>query len=346
MQTEMQNLITKDYYKNKFNGALLVADRGEIVCKQAWGWANLEWEQPNTVDTRFKIASLTKPFTALLTLMLIQEGLFSLNSTLADVLPYYRQDTGNQITIHHLLTHTSGIPSYTNLPNFIDKDIYYEYSPKDFIENFCMNDLNFKPGKQFEYNNSGYYLLGGIIEEATDLDYSTALQKYIFDPVDMNDTGYYRTNQVIKRLACNYIPTDMGHLKEPYINETVMYSTGGLYSTVSDLYKWNKTLDTDDLLDAPFRKMMFSSYKGNYGYGWGIVTAPLNDLALMLQNPSNYTCNKEGLTLARHEGGHPGCHALMLRFFDKSGFIVLVSNMGEADLHGLSAKIATILYDK
>src|SRR5687767_6830207 len=156
--------LLKQYYDyGQFNGSVLVAEKGKIIYEKGFGMANMEWSVPIQPDTKFRIGSVTKQFTATLVLQLVEEGKIKLDAKLSDYLPDYRKDTGGRITIHQLLNHTSGIPSYTGRPGFFAEVSRNPYSVTDFVKKFASGDLEFEPGSKYSYNNSGYYLLGAII---------------------------------------------------------------------------------------------------------------------------------------------------------------------------------------
>src|SRR3972149_550101 len=172
----------------QFNGTVLVAENGKIIYKKGLGLADMEWNIPNKPDTKFRLGSITKQFTSMLVLQLVEEGKLSLEGKLSDYLPYYREDTGKKVTIHHLLTHTSGIPSYTNLPNFGREVSRNPYQVEEFVKKYCSGDLEFEPGAKFSYNNSGYFLLGAVIDKITGKPYEQALNERILDVVGMKNT--------------------------------------------------------------------------------------------------------------------------------------------------------------
>src|SRR5215510_10417679 len=174
------------YYDNKqFNGTVLVAEKGSVIYKKGFGLANMEWNIPNEPDVKFRIGSITKQFTSMLIMQLVQEGKIKLDGKLTDYLTDYRKDTGDKVTIHNLLTHTSGIPSYTSLPDFFKEVSRDPYGVEEFVKNYCSGDLEFETGSKFEYDNSGYFLLGAIIEQLTGQSYERALQERIFGPLGM-----------------------------------------------------------------------------------------------------------------------------------------------------------------
>ncbi len=156
---EIGKLLDQYYDYGQFNGSILVAENGKVIYKKGFGMANMEWSIPNQPNTKFRIASVTKQFTAALVLQLVEEGKVKLDGEITDYLTEYRKDTGEKVTIHQLLSHTSGIP---DLPA-IDINPYSNAS--DFVKKFASGDLEFTPGSKYKYSNSGYSILGAIIEK-------------------------------------------------------------------------------------------------------------------------------------------------------------------------------------
>ncbi len=161
----IDELIQKYYDYHQFNGCVLVADKGKIIFEKGYGFANMEWQIPNMPDTKFKIGSITKQFTSMLIMQLVEEGKLRLDEKVSDIISNYPKENGNKITIHHLLTHTSGIPNYTDFPEFFNKVSRNNFSPEELVKIFWDKDLEFEPGTKFNYSNSGYILLGYIIEK-------------------------------------------------------------------------------------------------------------------------------------------------------------------------------------
>jgi len=186
---KIAELLAAYHALGQFNGSALVADGGQLVLKKGYGLANMEWQVPNGPDTRFRLGSITKQFTAALVLQQVAKGKLHLDGRLSDYLPDYRKDTGEKVTLHHLLTHTSGIPSYTSGPAIVEigRD---PHDVAEFVKTYCSGDLQFEPGSRFTYNNSGYFLLGAILEKTTGQRYERLLQESILDPLGMKDTGY------------------------------------------------------------------------------------------------------------------------------------------------------------
>src|SRR5688572_29977769 len=223
-----------------FNGSVLVSENGKVIHKKGYGQANMEWNIPNAPDTKFRLGSITKQFTSALILQLVDEGKVKLDGKLSDYLPAYRKDIGDKVTVHQLLTHTSGIPSYTGLPGFFANVSRNPYKVEDFVKQYASNDLEFEPGSKFSYNNSGYFLLGAIIEKVTGKSYEQALKENVFEPLGMKNTGYDHFDTLIEKRATGYQKTANGFINAPYLDMSIPYAAGSLYSTVEDLYLWDQ----------------------------------------------------------------------------------------------------------
>ena len=317
----------------QFNGAVLVAENGKVIFKKGYGMANMEWNIPIETDTKFRLGSITKQFTSMLVLQLVQEGKIKLEGKLTDYLPDYRKDTGDRITIHQLLNHTSGIPSYTGLPNFFQEISRNPYSVSDFVKKFASGDLEFEPGTKFNYNNSGYFLLGAIVEHVTGKPYEQVLKERIFDPVGMKNTGYDHHDTILARRAAGYEKRPGGYINAPYLDMALPYAAGSLYSTVEDLYLWDQALYTDKLLSAQLKESLYKPGMNNYAYGWVVRKAPLG-------------AQDESVAIIEHGGGINGFNTLITRMPESKNLIVLLNNTGGTKLGEMSQKIAGILFGK
>src|SRR5687768_14695514 len=204
---KIQEVLALAHKYRQFNGAVLVAENGKVVYRGAFGMANIEWGIPNTPDTKFRLGSITKQFTAMLTLQLVEQGKIKLDGKVSDYLPDYRKDIGEKVTVHHLLTHTSGIPSYTGQPGFFANVSRNPYKVSDFVKQYRSGNLEFEPGTKYAYTNYGYFLLGAIIERVTGKSYEQALKEMIFDKVGMKDTGYDLHDPLLQKRASGYAKT-------------------------------------------------------------------------------------------------------------------------------------------
>ncbi|HEX8154005.1 MAG TPA: serine hydrolase domain-containing protein, partial [Thermoanaerobaculia bacterium] len=270
-------LVRKYNELRQFNGTVLVADASGVVHKKGYGYANFEWEIPNAPDVRFRLGSITKQFTSMVVMQLVAEGKIALGAPVTTYLTDYRKDTGDRVAIRHLLNHTSGIPSYTGLPGFFANEVRNAYEPAAFIRKWTMGDLEFEPGTQWKYNNSGYFLLGAIIEKVTGKPYAEAVQERIFGPLGMKASGYDLARPLIRKRANGYQLSGGQYVNAPYLDMTIPYAAGSLYSTVEDLYLWDRALYTDKLLKAELKTQMFTPVLHDYGFGWVINKVKLDD---------------------------------------------------------------------
>src|ERR1051325_10460922 len=270
---KIQEVLELAHKYQLFNGTALVAENGRVVYKGGFGMANMEWGIPNTPDTKFRLGSITKQFTATLIMQLVEQGKIKLDGKLSDYLPDYRKDIGEKVTIHNLLTHTSGIPSYTDQPGFFENVSRNPYKVADFVKKYASGDLEFEPGSKFSYSNSGYFLLGAIIERVTGKTYEQALKDNILDPAGMKNTGYDHHNTLIPKRASGYIKTSDSFANAPYLDMSIPYAPGSLSSTVKDLYLWDQALYTDKLLSAQSKALMYTPFLEGYAYGWSIQNA-------------------------------------------------------------------------
>ncbi len=267
---KIQEVLTLANKYRIFNGSALVAENGKVTYKGAFGMANMEWGIPNAPDTKFRLGSITKQFTAVLVLQFVEQGKIKLDGKVSEYLPEYRKDIGDKVTVHHLLTHTSGIPSYTSQPGFFENVSRNPYKVGDFVKKHASGDLEFEPGSKFSYNNSGYFLLGAIIEKVTGKTYEQALKDNIFDPVGMKNTGYDHHNTLLQKRAAGYSKTSDSYNNAAYLDMSLPYAAGSLYSTVEDLFLWDQALYTDKLLTAQSKELMYKPFLDDYAYGWAI----------------------------------------------------------------------------
>jgi CubicO group peptidase (beta-lactamase class C family) len=321
----------------QFNGTVLVAEKGEVIFKKGYGMANMEWDIPNQPNTKHRLGSITKQFTAMLILQLAEQGKLDLQANVNTYLPDYPEKTGGEITVHHLLTHSSGIPNYTSFQGFFQDKSRNPYSPEEFVGEFADLDLDFKPGEKFSYSNSGYFLLGVIIEKVSGKTYEELLQENIFTPLKMTGTGYDHHGTILKNRATGYEKNGNEYKNSAYLDMSIPYAAGSLYSTVEDLYLWDQALYTEKLLSKKYMDMMFAphipAFGGHYGYGWSVNNVPLEGL-------------DEPLLMVSHGGGINGFNTNISRVLTDKHLIVLFNNTGGADLNEMTFSIGKILYDR
>jgi CubicO group peptidase (beta-lactamase class C family) len=254
--------------KKDFTGSALVARDGKVIFSKGYGMANAEWDVPNTPQTKFRLGSITKQFTAASILLLQERGKLGVRDPVCKYIAECPK-AWEPITIHHLLTHTSGIPSYTDVksPEEFRKLSLTQVTPAGFVDSFKGKPLEFPVGEKMKYNNSGYFMLGYIIEKVSGQRYETFLQENIFTPLKMANTGYDTHDRILKNRATGYSKRDDKIVNSDYLDMTVPYAAGSLYSTVEDLFAWNEALFSDKLLSAKSREAMMTVDKNDYAYG-------------------------------------------------------------------------------
>jgi CubicO group peptidase (beta-lactamase class C family) len=318
----------------EFSGSVLVARDGRILYQHAFGYANIEWKIPNDLQTKFEIGSMTKQFTALLVLQFVNEGKIELDGHLSDYLPYYRKDTGNRVTIRELLSHTSGIPNFISAPGFLDGPASRTtYTVTDFAQKYCGGDLEFEPGTRFHYSNSGYFLLGAVLEQVSGISYEQLLKDRIFKPVGMNDSGYAHSETIIAHRASGYERSSNGLQNARFYDMSIPFAAGALYSTVGDLLLWDQALYGERLLPANLRDLLFKPNLENYGFGWGILV-PKPD------SP------QRGETVLMHGGAIFGFQSVIERIPKEKELIVLLDNMDSPKLLEIALEIRRVLSEK
>jgi len=314
-----------------FSGAVLVAREGHVLYQHAFGYANLEWKIPNDLETKFEIGSMTKQFTALLALQLVHEGRIRLDGHVADYLPYYRNDTGKRITVKQLLDHTSGIPNFIAAPGFLEGPASRtHYSVRDFAEKYCSANLEFEPGTRFNYSNSGYFLLGAVLEQVSGQSYEQILRERIFTPLGMHGSGYTRTETIIPHRAAGYERSVSGLKNARFYDMSIPFAAGALYSTVGDLLLWDQALYSERLLPVELRDLLFKPNLDNYGFGWGIFIPPPG---------SPYA----GETVLMHGGKIFGFQSVIERIPRYQELIVLLDNTDSPKLLDIAMEIRGVL---
>jgi len=328
---EIDQLMQARSAAGDFNGTVLVAREGHILYERGFGLANLEWNVPNDLVTKFEIGSMTKQFTALLILQFVNEGKIRLDGHVSDYLPYYRKETGSRVTVSELLSHTSGIPNFISLPGFVDGPASrVSHSVQEFARDYCSGDLQFEPGTKFEYSNSGYFLLGAILEQVSGMSYAQLLNERIFTPLGMKDSGYTHAETVLAHRASGYERSTKGLQNARYYDMSIPFSAGALYSTVEDLFLWDQALYGERLLPAPLRDLLFKPNLENYGYGWGILVPKAG---------TPYA----GESIAMHGGAIFGFQSLIQRIPQHKELIVLLDNTDSPKLLEIALEIRRAL---
>jgi CubicO group peptidase (beta-lactamase class C family) len=326
---KIDELVNKYVEYGLFNGSVLVSENGNVILSKGYGYSDIDSKMECTPETKFRIGSITKQFTSMLIMQLVEKGKIKLEGKLSEYLPYYRKDNGDKITIHHLLTHTSGIPNYTNDREFMQNGLMKKYTPKELVEKLCSGNLDFEPGTSWNYSNSGYVILGAIIEEVTGKKYEDVLKENILIPLEMNNSGYEHNDIKMTNQAIGYDNNPDAVVVSRYIDMTIPFAAGAMYSTVEDLYKWDRALYTDKLITKESKEKMFTPFLKNYAYGWGIAKANANGVEK---------------TIYAHSGGINGFSANIARIVTDNTVIIVLSNYYNAPSQKISNEISKILY--
>lgn len=272
--SKIDSLIQTEFKdKDGPGGVFMVSKNGKEIYLKAFGKANLELNVDLTTGSIFQLGSMTNQFTSVAILMLEEQGKLSVNDSISKYIPDY--PNGNKITIHHLLTHTSGIKDFTKMKSL--RDIAQkEMTPSMMVDFFKNEPVDFAPGEKFDYNNSGYFLLGYIIELTSGETYEDFIEKRIFQKIGMANSYYNTDRQVIKNRASGYHKKENGYVNKTIISYSVPFASGSLMSTAGDMLKWKNALNQNLLLNANTIKKAFMKYRLNnkeeftYGYGWHI----------------------------------------------------------------------------
>lgn len=306
--------------EREFSGSVLISKHDDVVFSGGFGKASIELSIPNSIHSKYRIGSITKTFTAVTILQLIETGLISLDDRVNKFFP--KQRDGSHINIGNLLSHTSGIYNYTNNPSMKEwagKSV----TPDEISQRFCNVELTHLPNTTFSYSNSNYVLLGMLIEKLTDKVYDQVLKENIFDPFEMSDTEIEVPFKTVENLSTGYeLDHSQSLIISPFFNTTNAFAAGNIISTAIDLQKWDRALNSDHLLSPQIKKMMYNPYLHNsqYGFGWFLQDTPFGKLAL-------------------HSGGITGYCSMLLRFLN-SGVTIIVLNNTSQNIDELSKEIA------
>lgn len=266
IQERMQQIIAAQEQSKSFSGSVLVVKDGVILIDQGYGAADLEWKIPNSPAVRFRLGSLTKQFTSASILLLEQRGKLKVTDPISTYLPD-SPAAWSKITIADLLRHSSGIPNFTSFPDYAPTE-WKDTTPAELVARFRNKALDFEPGTKFSYSNSGYVLLGYLLEKISGQTYAAFLQQNIFNPLAMADTGVDSTASIIPGRAQGYWASPGSPTRHAtYTSMTIPFSAGALYSTTGDLFKWEQALFAGKVINPEEFKKMTTPYKENYAFG-------------------------------------------------------------------------------
>lgn len=314
--------VVQSYVSNKtFMGSVLVARGDQVLLSKGYGSANLEWNIPNSPNTKFRLGSVTKQFTAASILLLEERGKLKTDDLVKKLMPD-APAAWNNITIFHLLTHTSGIPNFTNFPEYRSQEAV-PTTPEKLVARFRDKPLDFEPGEKWSYSNSGYVLLGYLLEKASGQTYEKFVQENIFGPLGMKDSGYDSNSAILPRRAAGYSPTTAGPVNAGFIDMTIPFSAGALYSTTEDLLRWEQGLFSGKLLSPASLAKMTTPFKSDYACGLSVHTV-------------------NGHKAIDHGGGIEGFNTFLAYYPEDKLTLVALSNLNGAAPQQIVARLASV----
>ena len=326
VESKLDQVLAAAASQQRFMGTALVAKGGKIILEKGYGMADIELDVPNTPDKKFRLGSITKQFTATAIMQLQEQEKLSV----ADAACKYLDDcpeAWKAVTIHHLMSHTSGIPSYTSMPEFPKPQFMrVPLKPLEIVMLSRNKPMDFMPGEGWLYDNTGYLLLGYIIERVTGGTYASYLQKQIFEPLGMKDSGYDDTRTVLKNRAKGYSRGPQGFRNADYLDMSLPHAAGSLYSTVRDLYIWDRALYTEKVLPRKSYETMTTTVRHDYGYGLALAPA------------------FERRHVA-HGGGINGFSTWIGRFPDDDAVIIVLSNLEGPSAGAMAKQLGAILFN-
>ena len=333
-------LLSRYHELGLFDGTALVAKNGQAILAKGYGMADYEMAVPNGPDTVHWIGSVSKVFTATLVIRLADAGKLSLDQSVSSILPWYREDVGKKVTLRHLLNHTSGIPDYMHLPGIGREGFRKEAGDglidvRSFVRTWCSSDLAFEPGTRWAYSNSGYVILGAIVEQVTGQRFEQAMKAWVLDPVGTRDTVdlAMHPRAVVPRLTPGYEKEGGEIVKGRMWNVSTAYAAGAMVATVGDLLRLSEALDRPGFISAEGRSAMFTGGLGHYGCGWEVRRLPLGPAG-------------GERAVVGHEGFIFWSLARIYKIPEDGIFVALVNNTGDAPLPAIFTGITDLLYGR
>jgi len=309
----------------KFNGTVFIAKDNQVLFQKGYGFRDVDKKINHDVNSIFQIGSVTKQFTSAIILQLQQEKKLSVQDKISKYFPGFPRC--NDITIHHLLSHTSGIYNYTTNSDFMMNKVAIPHTQEQMIALFKDKPLNFEPGTKYDYSNSGYMLLGYIIEKVTKKPYEQVVRERILKPLQMNNSGFDFTNLNNEFKTTGYYNIKDTVVKSAIVDSSVSYAAGALYSTAGDLNKWEQSLYGNNIMNDESKKLAYTPVRDKYGYGWVI--------------DSLY-----GTQTIAHGGGIHGFTSFLLRFPAEKLVVILMDNSGGAKLGDIGRDLGGIALGK
>ncbi len=319
---ELMNIYTTQY---QFNGSALVVHHGKIILNKGYGLRHAADSSRNDPNSIFQVGSITKQFTSTVIMKLQEEKKLGVKDKLSKYFPGYPK--GDSITIEQLLTHTSGIYSYTSDQAFMKNEVVKPSDRQKMMALFKDKPLLFSPGTKWDYSNSGYMLLGYIIEDVARMPYEKAVHKYIFQKAGMAHSGFDFTHLASPYKATGYFSLNKeGNTPSPIVDSSVSFSAGAIYATTGDLYKWFRAMQANAIISNASKEKAQTAVMNKYGYGWGI-----DSLA--------------GKRTVGHSGGIHGFNSNMISVPEDSSTVILLANANTESLDKIMQGIHAILYN-
>ncbi len=319
----MEQVIQSHASAGTFMGTVLVARDGAVIVDKAYGMANLEWDVANTPATKFRLGSITKQFTAAAILLLEERGKLKVDDRVKAYLPDSPMGW-DRITIFNLLTHTSGIPNFTSSPDYNTIKLSAR-SADAAVASFRDRTLDFGPGEKMSYSNSGYMVLGAIIEKVSGQSYEKFVAENLFAPAGMSDSGYDSNTAIIKRRASGYVRTPAGYTNAGYLHMSIPHAAGALYATSGDLLKWQQALFAGKIVSKASLDRMIAPFKNDYALG---VTSSLVN----------------GRRVIAHGGGIDGFNTHLAYYPDSKTVVVVLSNVNGIVPGTLSGQLGALMH--
>ncbi|NND95137.1 MAG: serine hydrolase [Flavobacteriales bacterium] len=308
-----------------FSGCILIEEGGEVIYKSCFGYANASFKVENTTETKFKIGSVSKQFTATAILLLQQDSRLKLSDTLSNFFPNY--PVARNITIEHLLTHTSGLIDVYSVKDF-NKLTCENMSISELSEMVLSNETLFDPGSQYQYSNGGYAVLAALIEKLSGMKYQDFMVKRIFKPLNMGSSGHAMVNEVLEGLAEGYDPSGYDGVKRTdLLDPELLKGSGSLYSSVTDLLNWVNSIRDRKLLSSASYDMLLNDYGHSYGLGISVYSSFENEVF-------------------GHDGRVNGYIADYLHYVDRNMSIIVLGNIQTGVSDFFRADIASMLFEK
>ena len=316
--------VVQSYVSNKqFMGSVLVSREEKILLDKGYGFANLEWNIPDSPTTKFRLGSVTKQFTAASILLLEERGKLQVEDPVKKYMPD-APAAWDKVTIYNLLTHTSGIPSFTGFPDYASTEAI-PTAPEKLVARFRDKPLEFQPGEKWNYSNSGYILLGYLIEKISGQAYPKFVQENIFTPLGMKDSGYDSNSAIILHRASGYSPSSDGPVNAGFVHMSIPFSAGALYSTTEDLLRWEQGLFGGKVLSPASLEKMTTPFKNDYAFGLAVHTV-------------------NGHKVIEHGGGIEGFNTQVSYYPEDKLTVIVLGNLYGGAPEEIATKLAALVH--